>query len=210
MSISDWEITAQLLEPAGNNRMDSPFVGLNVVNVALPNGEHGRYVGLDVQPCVTTVPVTNDERLVFVRQTRPLAARYCAVVLHQFLEFPSGFSDCQPQPNGAYDPDDLLAAAVKEMREEAGVTSHRKIYPISPSRYQPYPQLSNEINHVFLAEGVELGGKPHSDEPTEGDIEVFTMTPDKILAAARGEAQPAAPLSGSTMAALFMALPRLS
>ncbi|MEW6002562.1 MAG: NUDIX hydrolase [Nitrospirota bacterium] len=103
---------------------------------------------------VAIVPVTDDKKVLLIRQFRPPVCGYV-------IEFPAGLNDRE---------DTLEEAARRELLEETGYSAREMIYltegPLSSG-------ASGEILTVFLAKGLEFKGIGKRDE-TE-DIEVLKI-----------------------------------
>jgi ADP-ribose pyrophosphatase len=84
---------------------DSPWLRLRQDRVRLPNGiELDDYYVLEQYDFVTVFPVTEDGRVIFVREYKHGAGRV-------LLQLPAGFVDLGEDP---------AAAAIRELREETG------------------------------------------------------------------------------------------
>ncbi len=107
--------------------------------VTLPNGKKATREFVDHPGAVAVLPVLPDGRIIFVRQHRyPVA--------EDTLEIPAG------KLNGPGD--DLLTRVKAELKEETGYTA-RKIKPLLS--FWPTPAFSNEVLHVYTAEGLTPG-----------------------------------------------------
>jgi len=99
---------------------------------------------------VAVVPVTDDNKIVFVRQFRyPLG--------QDLLEIPAGKFD---SPN-----EDPLECAKRELKEETGFRANEFIYM---GYIFTTPGFSNEVIYLYLARGLEDGKmEPDEDEIIE-------------------------------------------
>ena len=95
---------------------------------------------LDYPDWAVAVALTDDDRLVLVRQWRHAAGAWC-------LELPGGVVDAADA--------DPLAAARRELREETGhvATDWRYLYAAFPN-----PAIQTNRIHVMLATGAALAG----------------------------------------------------
>jgi 8-oxo-dGTP pyrophosphatase MutT (NUDIX family) len=116
--------------------------------------EHDFFV-LDTPDWCNIVPLTDDGRVVMVRQQRH------GIGL-ETLELPGGMVDpTDPDPG---------AAARRELREETGYEA-RTVEPIGV--IAPNPAMMSNRCHSFLARGVERAGTPELDGGE--DIAVVTV-----------------------------------
>jgi ADP-ribose pyrophosphatase len=108
---------------------------------------------------VAIVPVTDDGKMVFIRQFRPPVSSYV-------IEFPAGLNDRGEGPE---------AAVLRELREETGYEAGELVFlargPLSSGS-------SREILTVYLAKGLTYKGIEGRDE-TE-DIEVLEIPLERI------------------------------
>lgn len=124
----------------------------------LPDGSVGDYYYLDIPGASMVVPVTEDGKLLLVRQWRYLMGKAS-------LEFPAG---------GMREPGDPRLNARNELEEEAGFVAAdlREI-----GRCAPYNGASNELCHVYLATG--LGQAAARPDPTE-EMELVSLDADEV------------------------------
>jgi ADP-ribose diphosphatase len=108
---------------------------------------------------VAIVPVTEDRKVVFIRQFRPPVSSYV-------IEFPAGLNETGEGPE---------AAILRELREETGYEARELVFlakgPLSSGS-------SREILTVYLANGLTYKGIEGRDE-TE-DIEVIEIPIERI------------------------------
>ncbi|MGL5510340.1 MAG: NUDIX hydrolase [Microcoleaceae cyanobacterium] len=157
----------------------------DVHRLRLPNGAEGDWECVRHPGGALCVPVTNEGKLVLVRQYRfALAGR--------LLEFPAGTVEKHEDP----------AETIKrEIEEETGYRAHtwQKLgqFPLAPG-------YSDEIIYAFLAKDLEkLATPPDQDE--DEDMETILMTPDELEAAIlRGD-----PIDSKTISSFFLARPYL-
>lgn len=130
------------------------------------NGETS-YAYLERADAIIVVPVTNDGRIVLLRQYRYPVDEWC-------WEVPAG---------GSHDTGDapLEDVVLKEMEEEIGATC-AKIEHIA--FFYSSNSMSDEKCHVYLATGVELKQKPNTEE-TE-NIRMHPMPAAEAIKLARG------------------------
>lgn len=110
--------------------------GVEELNVTLPDGRKRTYDLVTHKDSVTIIPVDENEMIWFVEQFR--MGSECSL-----LELPAGVMNGNESPE---------ICAAREVREEIGMSAGQLI-PIG-SIYLA-PGYSNEINHIFLAKGLE-------------------------------------------------------
>ncbi len=138
---------------------DCPFYTFSHDRYRLPDGSVGDYYYLDIAGASMVVPLTDEGKLVMVRQYRYLMQR-------SSVEFPAG---------GMRLPDrDPVANAHKELREEAGLEAD---IMEEIGAFAPYNGASNETCHVYLARGLRRV-RPEPD-PTE-EMELLQLRPDDV------------------------------
>lgn len=107
-------------------------------------GAEGRYVTLECPDWINVIALTEDDRIVLVRQFRHGIDRVA-------LEIPSGTVDTDEEP---------LAAAQRELAEETGYTGGHWTHLGS---VRPNAAFQDNSCHHFRAEGVRLTTQPHLD-----------------------------------------------
>jgi 8-oxo-dGTP pyrophosphatase MutT (NUDIX family) len=138
-----------------------PWLVLRRQRFRLPNGrEIADYWISEYPPWVNVVAVTQDDRLVLVRQYRPGIG-----AVH--YELPAGVVDAG---------EDVETAAKRELGEETGFGGGRWT---ELSRLSANPALQDNITTTFLAEGVEQLGPP-APESTE-DLRVHLLKVGEVL-----------------------------
>lgn len=132
--------------------------------VRLPDGEEGEREWIDHPGASAVVPIFTDGNTLMVRQFRYPPGRV-------FLEVPAGKLDKEGE-----NPEDV---AVRELEEETGWTAERLV---KLGALYPCIGYSNEIIHLFLAEGLRRGERNLS----EGEfMEVVTLPFDEAVSQAR-------------------------
>lgn len=131
-----------------------------VNRLRLPNGAEGDWECVRHPGGSLAVPMTQDGKLVLVRQYRFAAER-------RLLEFPAGTVEPGEDP---------LTTVQREIQEETGYRA---------SQWQPLgqfylaPGYSDEIIYAYLATGLELLAHPPNQDEDE-DIETVLMTPTEL------------------------------
>jgi ADP-ribose pyrophosphatase len=133
--------------------------------VRLPNGNKIHYAYTETQGAVWVIPVTDDDRIILIRQYRYPPDVWC-------WEVPAG---------SLYDHTGTLEElAHRELREEIGAACEDLVYV---TWYYGAVSASNTVCHVMLARGTRLDGPPEREE-TEF-IEIHPVPVKEALAMAR-------------------------
>lgn len=156
------------------------FITITTSSYALPDGtEFGPYYVYSTKDSVTVIPVTDDGRIVCVRQFRPGVARV-------ITELPAGAIDPSDMPSGPGDADMFrraaCRAAARELREETGYVSDDLTYLGSTPLHAT---VCRDVNHCVLARGCKLAGSQSLD-PTEF-MHVLLVTPQDLDEMVLGE-----------------------
>jgi len=119
-----------------------------------PTGAEAVFVVCDSSDWTIAIPVTEDGRVVFVRQ-------YRHGVRQSVLEVPGGVAEPGETPE---------ATAARELREETGFTAKRLEYL---GKLLPNPALNNAHLHVVLAEGCSRTEEPRPDPFEQIEVELY-------------------------------------
>jgi ADP-ribose pyrophosphatase len=131
-----------------------------------PTGAEKDFVVLEFPDWVNVIPITDDGRVVLIRQ-------YRHGLLDSTWEVPGGVIDPGEEP---------LHAAIRELQEETGYAGEKvKLL----GRVSPNPAIQGNWSYSFLAEGCKFTGARNLD-PFE-DIEVKLFTLDEIPSLIRRE-----------------------
>ncbi|GFE71121.1 NUDIX hydrolase [Chroococcus sp. FPU101] len=152
-----------------------------VNKLRLPKGTTGEWECVRHPGGALAVPITEDGKLVLVRQ-------YRFSVQGRLLEFPAGTIEIGEDP---------FNTIQREIEEETGYRAHRwqtlGKFPLAPG-------YSDEYIYAFLAQDLEKLEIPPEQDIDE-DMEVVLMSFDEFEAAiSSGE-----PIDGKTIASYFMA-----
>ena len=147
----------------------------------LPNGAEGVYSCVRHPGGAMVIPLTDDGRLVLVRQ-------YRFVLNGRLLEFPAGTVEIGEEP---------ALTVRREIEEETGYRAHQwdhlGDFPLAPG-------YSDEVIYTYLARDLEKLETPPAQDEDE-DIEVVLMTPTELEAAIlAGEPVDAKTIAGFVLA----------
>ena len=158
----------------------NPWCAFRVDEVELPDGVRIGYGVLESAGFAAVVPVTEDERVVLVRQWRQPVGGFT-------LELPGGGVEAGEDPG---------EAVRRELREEAGYEARDLVHMFS---LHTTPGRSTEVCHLFRcrAERSSEGPEP---EPTEFVSAVEMPLSEARAKAARGEITAATTVLGLMLA----------
>ena len=156
-----------------------------VTKLQLPNQAIGSWECIRHPGGALAVPVTNDGKLVLLRQ-------YRFAIQGRLLEFPAGTIEPQEDP----------AETIKrEIEEETGYRAHEWK---SLGKFALAPGYSDEFIYAFLAKNLEKLEIP-PDQDIDEDMEVVLMTPEELeQAILAGE-----PVDAKSISSFFLARPFL-
>ncbi len=157
-----------------------------VNHLRLPNQAEGDWECIRHPGGALAIPVTDDEKLVLVKQ-------YRFAVQRRLLEFPAGTLESNE------DPETTIA---RELEEETGYRAHRwnKL-----GEFVLAPGYSDETIYAFLAQGLEKLETPPALDADE-DIEIVLMSVEELeQAILAGE-----PVDSKSISSFFLALPLLT
>lgn len=140
-----------------------PWYRVRQDDIITPDGERGVYHVIEKADAVWIVPVTTGGQVVMVRQYRYTIDEWCWEV-----------------PAGSLKPGQTVEeAAREELLEEAGGIAENLGYL---GRFYPANGICNEVGHIFLATGVDLGTPQHEAAEV---MEVHLFSIDEALGMAR-------------------------
>jgi 8-oxo-dGDP phosphatase len=159
---------------------------VRIEKVRMPDGGEAEREIVMHDDAVAVVPVTDDGKVVLLRQYRQPFRRY-------LLEIPAGTLD--------HEGESIEQAAVRELAEEAGcaVTSLEHLVTFFNSA-----GWTDEQTHIYLGRGTHDTETPEGFEAEheEADMEILHLDLDEALALARrGEIQDSKTLLGLLLAA---------
>ncbi len=148
--------------------------------VRLPNGHIMRLEKTDSKEVALVVPITDDNKMVVLKQYRPVIKKW-------IYEFPAGLVEHGEKP---------VSAAKREVEEETGFVCKniKKLGGFFSS-----PGFSNEFIHVFVAECRKESEQRL--EPAE-NILVYTLPAKKVI----GMAKNGKFINGHALSALLLNL----
>ena len=124
---------------------DGKVVNLRLDTLRLPDGREAKMEIVEHAEVVHVLPVTDDGKLLLVRQYRAAAGK-------ELLETPAG---------GIEPDEDVETAAQRELREETGYRAEK--FTLLASVYSS-PGFCTELNHLFVATGL-------THDPLEPDVD---------------------------------------
>lgn len=140
------------------------ILALRIDDVVMPDGRVAKREVVEHHGAVAIAAVDAEDRLTLVRQYRhPVATR--------LLELPAGLLDLPGE--------DPLAAAERELLEEAGLVAERWSVLVDVALS---PGFTDEGLRIYFAEGLSQGDRP-DPEHEEADIELVHMSVDEAVRA---------------------------
>ncbi len=139
-------------------RFEGRIFDVRVESVELPDGKIGYRELVDHPGGVGIVAITDDNKIILVKQ-------YRKAVEKELVEIPAGKLERNEDP---------LECGKRELEEETGYTAKEFI---SLGYLYPSPGFANEVTHLYLAWGLEKGDvNPDEDEY----LDVFECSIEKI------------------------------
>ncbi len=145
---------------AVNSFLQAKKIRFEINRIKLPIGVEGEFGIIRHPGASIAVPITNDGRIVILRQYRFAISR-------RLLEFPAGTLEANESP---------LNSMKRELEEESGFTASKWDHL---GVMVPCPGYSDEEINIYLARNLQpLEEKPLGD--IDEDIEVLLMTKDEL------------------------------
>ena len=140
LKLEEKQLSSQLI-------FDGKIVHLYEDTVELPNGETATRELIKHMGAVAVLPLTDDGNVIFVKQYRyPFST--------VLTEIPAGKLD--------FSSEDHVKAALRELREETGVTCEKLTYI---GDIYPSVAILDEVIHMYCAQGLTYGeSSPDDDE----------------------------------------------
>ncbi len=162
--------------------LDARKIRFEINRIQLPIGVRGTFGVIRHPGASLAIPITNDGRLVILRQ-------YRFAVASRILEFPAGTLEKGEDP---------LTSIKRELAEEAGYLANKWD---SLGQVLPCPGYSDEVIHLFLARDLkQLKERPPGDE--DEDLEVLHLTEKELNNCLSSGNEP---LDGKSVTAWFRA-----
>ncbi|GAA0416370.1 MAG: NUDIX hydrolase [Bacillota bacterium] len=128
---------------------DGKVVHLKVDDVVLPDGKTAKREIIDHPGAVAIIPITKDNKIVFVEQYRKPLEK-------SLIEIPAGKLEVGEDPE---------ETAIRELEEETGYTTKDLSFVTS---FYTSPGFANERMYIYITDTLEL-----VDQPIAGDEDEF-------------------------------------
>lgn len=138
------------IKMSGKKVFDGRVIRVDQDTVVLPDGALTTREVVRHPGGVCILPLTDDGRVLLVRQFRYPEARI-------FIELPAGKLEADERRDGLF-----AEAALRELKEETGADCRELTYI---GDFYPSPAILDEVIHMYLAEGLTFGEpSPDNDE----------------------------------------------
>ncbi len=142
------------------SELKSKKFSFEINRIQLPNGHEGEYGSIKHPGAALAVPITNDHKVIILRQYRFAVSRY-------LLEFPAGTLELGETP---------IQSIKREIQEETG---YKAVKWDALGTLVPAPGYADEEIYLFLARDLsKLNSIPEGD--IDEDIEVLIMDPEAL------------------------------
>lgn len=138
---------------------DGKILKLQVDDVTLPNGKTAKRELVKHQGAVAIIPITKDNKIVFVEQYRKPLEK-------SLIEIPAGKLEAGEEPR---------TTAVRELEEETGYTTNSLSFVTS---FYSSPGFADELLHIYITDQLERLDKPVAGDDDEF-VEVLELTLDE-------------------------------
>lgn len=138
---------------------DGKIIKLQVDDVTLPNGKTAKRELVKHQGAVAIIPITKDNKIVFVEQYRKPLEK-------SLIEIPAGKLEAGEDPK---------TTAVRELEEETGYTTNNLSFVTS---FYSSPGFADELLHIYITDQLERLGQPVAGDDDEF-VEVLELTLDE-------------------------------
>ncbi|MBM7598055.1 ADP-ribose pyrophosphatase [Virgibacillus halotolerans] len=138
---------------------DGKIIKLQVDDVTLPNGKTAKRELVKHQGAVAVIPITKDNKIVFVEQYRKPLEK-------SIIEIPAGKLEPGEEPE---------ATAVRELEEETGYTTRELSFVTS---FYSSPGFADELLHIYITDQLEKLEHPVAGDDDEF-VEVLELTLDE-------------------------------
>lgn len=132
-------------------------IDLQVDDVTLPNGATAKRELIRHSGAVAVIPITKDNKIVFVKQYRKPLEK-------PLIEIPAGKLEQGEKPK---------ITAVRELEEETGYTTNELSFVTS---FYTSPGFANEIMYIYLTTDLEV-----LEQPVAGDEDEFVEVVELTL-----------------------------
>lgn len=129
---------------------EGKIINLRIDTIELPDQKYSKREIVEHNGGSAVIPVTADNKIVFVKQYRKAAEDY-------LIEIPAGKIDTGEDPRDC---------VIRELKEETGIIAGKIDYLF---KFYSTPGFSNEIIHLYAAYDLEFGN-PNPDEDEYIDI----------------------------------------
>lgn len=138
---------------------DGKIIKLQVDEVTLPNGKKSKRELVKHSGAVAVIPITKDNKIVFVEQYRKALEK-------PLIEIPAGKLE---------EGEDPMAAAIRELEEETGYTATNLQLITS---FYTSPGFADEIVYIYITDELKkLDNPPETDE--DEFVEVIELSLDE-------------------------------
>lgn len=146
---------------ATEKKYNGKIISLQVDDVTLPNGKTSKRELIKHPGAVAVIPITKDNKIVFVEQYRKPLEK-------SIIEIPAGKLELEEEPR---------ATAIRELEEETGYTSNNLSFVTS---FYTSPGFADELMYIYITDELKA-----LENPVEGDEDEFVEIVELTLAEAK-------------------------